>query len=178
MIRRTLFFWFDRLKITPAERKAVAGSFLLLMLLSILNMVVTPPAPYGAGYYEALERDFARRTERMRQREAELMARYFPQEVNPESTADYVPIIPADTMEHGTAGDSTAAVQERHRIDINTADSETLQELPGIGPVYAARIIARRRTSGPFQSVEELLEIRGIGKKRLEKIKPFIQLND
>lgn len=55
-------------------------------------------------------------------------------------------------------------------VNINTATSEQLQTLPGIGPVLAKRIIAYRREHGPFGSVAELINVSGIGEKKLESI--------
>ena len=55
-------------------------------------------------------------------------------------------------------------------IDINTATSEQLQTLPGIGEVLAQRIIDYRETYGAFGSVGELINISGIGEKKLEAI--------
>lgn len=52
-------------------------------------------------------------------------------------------------------------------IDINSAPLESLQELSGIGPIYAQRIIDGR----PFSTIDDLLKIKGIGEKTLEKIK-------
>ncbi len=62
----------------------------------------------------------------------------------------------------------------RFPLDINRATAEELERLPGIGPVLAARIVEYRRQHGQFQSVEELLEVRGIGPKRLEQIRPYV----
>jgi comEA protein len=59
-------------------------------------------------------------------------------------------------------------------VNINTATSEELQTLPGIGPVYAQRIIDYRDAHGPFSSVGELLNVEGIGPKRLEDIWDFV----
>lgn len=60
------------------------------------------------------------------------------------------------------------------RIDLNRASHNELQQLPGIGPAYASRIIERRERVGPFISVDELIEIRGIGRKRLEVLRPLV----
>jgi competence protein ComEA len=61
-----------------------------------------------------------------------------------------------------------------NRVNINTADSATLQGLPGIGPVMADRIITYRDQHGPFAVVDELIAIRGIGEATLERLRPLI----
>ena len=59
-------------------------------------------------------------------------------------------------------------------ININTATSEQLQTLPSIGPVIANRIIAYRTENGAFASTAELLNVSGIGEKKLEAILDLI----
>lgn len=59
-------------------------------------------------------------------------------------------------------------------ININTATAEQLDVIPGIGPVLAKRIIDYRTEIGGFTDVEELLEVKGIGEKTLEKILEYI----
>jgi competence ComEA-like helix-hairpin-helix protein len=54
-------------------------------------------------------------------------------------------------------------------INLNTATSEELQLVPGIGPVTAEKILQMRKSCGAFKSVDDLSAIRGIGPKRLEK---------
>jgi len=62
------------------------------------------------------------------------------------------------------------------KVNINTAGLEELQRLPGVGPTTAERILEYRREHGKFESVDELDEVKGIGPKKLEKLKPFVSL--
>lgn len=59
-------------------------------------------------------------------------------------------------------------------INVNTADAATLQELPGVGPVTAAAIIARRTDHGPFRSVDDLLDVKGIGEATLAELRDHV----
>ncbi len=61
-------------------------------------------------------------------------------------------------------------------IDLNTATLDQLEELPGIGPKMAQRILDFREKSGPFERVTDLRAIRGIGRKRFEKIRPYVSV--
>ncbi len=63
-----------------------------------------------------------------------------------------------------------------YRININTAEKDELMKLPKIGPVTAERIILYRMEHGRFNSVDELINVRGIGKKTLEKIKDEVTI--
>jgi competence ComEA-like helix-hairpin-helix protein len=59
-------------------------------------------------------------------------------------------------------------------LDLNTATIEQLEQLPGVGPRTAQDIVKFREKSGPFRRVEDLLAIRGITKRRLEKLRPYV----
>ena len=59
-------------------------------------------------------------------------------------------------------------------INLNAATSEELQQVPGIGPATADKILQMRKSYGAFKSVDDLLAIRGIGKKRLEKMRKYL----
>ena len=59
-------------------------------------------------------------------------------------------------------------------INLNDADLETLIKLPGIGPKTAEKIIVLRTQKGGFSNVDELTEVKGIGLKKLNKIKNFL----
>lgn len=62
------------------------------------------------------------------------------------------------------------------KVDLNTATAADLELLPGIGPKTAERIIELRETRGKFNTIDELLEVKGMGEKKLKAIKPFIEV--
>jgi competence protein ComEA len=69
----------------------------------------------------------------------------------------------------GPAGGTPAAP-----VDVNRAPAALLEELPGVGPTTAAAIIAHREQHGPFASVDDLLEVRGIGEAKLEQLRGLV----
>ncbi|OYU06338.1 MAG: competence protein ComEA [Pseudomonas sp. PGPPP1] len=64
------------------------------------------------------------------------------------------------------------------KVNLNAADAETLRrDLFGIGAAKAKAIIAYRESNGPFTAVDELLEVKGIGKALLEKNRERLEIN-
>lgn len=61
-----------------------------------------------------------------------------------------------------------------HPINLNTASALELQQVPGIGPATADKILQMRKSYGPFKSVDDLRAIKGIGPKRLEKMRKYL----
>jgi len=61
-------------------------------------------------------------------------------------------------------------LQEEKSVNVNEADFEELMKLNGIGPALAHRIIEYRRQNGPFRDKEDMLDVSGIGPKKLEAI--------
>ena len=61
-------------------------------------------------------------------------------------------------------------------VDLNTATGEQLDTLPGVGPATAAAIIAHRDQNGPFTSVDQLLDVRGIGEAKLELLRDLVSV--
>ncbi len=69
----------------------------------------------------------------------------------------------------------TESIKEKPRLlNINTATVEELQTLPGIGPQTAKKVVQYREEHGDFSSVDALTEVKDIGEKTLEKVKPYI----
>lgn len=88
-------------------------------------------------------------------------------------------IVNSDSMINKKALTKTDDIEDEKSVkslDINTANKTELLTLPKVGPVTAERIIRFRTDYGPFKSVDDLLKIKGIGSKTLDKIKPFITI--
>ncbi len=73
-----------------------------------------------------------------------------------------------------TASGTASSSEPQEKLDLNTATQEELDALPGIGPVKAEAILQYREESGPFRTVEEIMEVKGIGEKTLEQLRPYI----
>ena len=81
-------------------------------------------------------------------------------------------------QEKGTESDRSKVATPKNgnfRLNINNASEKDFTQLPRIGPAIAKRIIMYRESKGLFKSNDDLLNIKGIGPKTLEKIKPFLQ---
>lgn len=69
----------------------------------------------------------------------------------------------------GSADDSSASGSGL--VNINSASAEELDALPGVGPSTAAAIVEDREQNGPFNSVDDLLRVSGVGEKKLERLR-------
>ncbi len=88
----------------------------------------------------------------------------------PISTAIPAPaVVPTEKPEA-----SLSAAQSSGRLDLNSATLEQLDEIPGIGESKAKAIMDYRLKKGRFSRIEELIEVKGIGEKMLEKLKAFL----
>ena len=89
---------------------------------------------------------------------------------------------PSEAVEHRTALASARkgppSLRQKYLlykpIDINSAPEREIAELPGISRAVAAAVVAERKRAGGFRSPEDLLQVKGIKAKRLEKILPFL----
>ncbi len=174
-MRRKLFFFLEKLQVTHRERIAIGLVVVVLTVLGFLNLYIEQRAHYDEAYYEELEQIFGERTRQLDREREQIMARYHPElTLAEEITTQQVQIASNDTL----PGENPTQIQNKaeNLVNINQAGTAELQTLPGIGPAYAERIVAWREENGEFKTAEQLLEIRGIGQRRLESIRPLITL--
>jgi competence protein ComEA len=84
-----------------------------------------------------------------------------------------------EVLVRGTSPAATAAPGDTSTpgpVSLNSADQVALETIPGVGPVTAAAILAYRDEAGPFTSIEQLLEVSGIGPATLESLRPYVTL--
>ncbi|MBK9215352.1 MAG: helix-hairpin-helix domain-containing protein [Chloracidobacterium sp.] len=74
------------------------------------------------------------------------------------------------------AYEQSPIVPTRDAININTADVDDLERLPGVGRKTAEAIVAHRLENGPFRRVEHLMLIRGISEQRFAEFRPLIRV--
>ena len=84
---------------------------------------------------------------------------------------------PVDGGASGAVGSEAPPPGDAPRVDVNRASARELEALPGIGPVLAQRIVTHRGRQGPFRRVEELLAVRGIGARLLERLRPYLAVD-
>lgn len=90
-------------------------------------------------------------------------------------SAPQEPSAPDPALEEAPAeGERPDSLLPDEVIDLNAADACDLDRLPGIGPAKAEAILAYREEHGPFQSVDDLLAVSGIGEVTLENLRPYV----
>jgi competence protein ComEA len=87
-----------------------------------------------------------------------------------------IPALSVDTYAAKSTKSSTDTVAQKvEPVSINSADANLLSTVPGIGPKTAEAIVAYREANGKFASINELVNVKGIGEKKLAKMKPFLK---
>lgn len=91
-------------------------------------------------------------------------------EANPTTAVSGLPESEGPSVSEQTTGSVSG------KINLNTATKEDLMTLNGIGEVLAERILAYREQYGGFDSVEELMQVEGIGEKRFASMEPYVTI--
>ena len=71
----------------------------------------------------------------------------------------------------GQQSKSSPKAASTEKVNLNTATVEQLQTLPGVGPSIAKRILDHRTKNGKFNKIDEILNVKGIGEKKFQKMK-------
>ena len=98
---------------------------------------------------------------------AGIAIQYF-QKINPRFKVVLPPVVAAQRA-------ATTIIDKK--VNPNKANSEELIRLPGIGPTLAENIIEYRNSHGGFKSLEELEKVKGLGPKKLERLKDYLEVD-
>jgi competence protein ComEA len=85
---------------------------------------------------------------------------------------------PQDTSPSQVVALKDRSERVKTQLDVNQATVREFDQLPGIGPALAQRIIDHRRSHGRFTTVEDLLLVKGIGSKKLERFRGLVTVNN
>lgn len=77
-------------------------------------------------------------------------------------------------VEAAAKEDKAAQQEVLTKINLNTADEATLASLPGVGTKTASAIVTYRKENGEFKDIGDLVNVKGIGEKKLAKLKPYL----
>ena len=171
-LKRKFFFWTEKLQISRKERISVTMLLALLAILLTINLSLKKTFNYSQEQYDQITAEFERRSALILQQQKALEEKYNPDIMLSKSATQEARI---EKSEQDMENPPSISAK---KININTANSEQLQSLKGIGETYAKRIIEYRKVYGAFQSIDELVNVKGIGEKRLENIRPFLTLED
>ncbi|MDR9388198.1 MAG: helix-hairpin-helix domain-containing protein [Balneolaceae bacterium] len=169
-IRRKLFFLLDRWHVPRAER----GWLVVMMGISVVAWTSQAWIQHPDGIWkqdytqerEHLEQLFATHIQEHNQRMLRYGSLGESRKITPVSGIDPYP----PEMEK-TGADSVF-------LDLNRASMSELQQIKGIGPSTAQKIMDWRTQKGPFDSLGQLIEVKGIGPKSLQKMRPFLFVRD
>jgi competence protein ComEA len=146
--------------LTPTEKRVIIVLVLLIGGSGIIRLIKPMTVRTESYDYAQADSIFARRTEL-----------YFKQagSRSPDRQQEYLPGGP------GVLKQEDQKLPERGSIDLNRASPAELELLPHIGPAMAKRIVAFRNSNGNFKSLQDLMKVKGIGKKTYALIKPYLK---
>jgi len=89
---------------------------------------------------------------------------------------DIQPVLEGLVSDGRADGEGSSANVENSKININSDDQKKLEDIPGVGPATAKKIIDHRKNAGPFKKIEDIKNVSGIGDKKFENMKDFIDV--
>jgi competence ComEA-like helix-hairpin-helix protein len=143
----------------------------LLLLLVVIAVGVTG---LGVRQWRATYADLATRLEALEQGPDEAP----PARRGRAASTDPAAAPPAAPSPWPEAAGAPLPEADESRLDLNRATTDDLSRLPGVGAVLAARIVAARNAAGRFQALDDLRGVGGLGRVKLERLRPFITVGD
>jgi competence ComEA-like helix-hairpin-helix protein len=158
--KRLLFYWTQHLGISRMEVKFIS---FLLVLVTLAHLAISYEWFYGKPF------DYTKEYEAFNEK----VRLYHAQMDSIDSTRVQGALLAA-----GASIDKGENSLDSIRVEMNEANLQDWVKLPGIGEVYAQRIVSYREQINGFTALEQLLEVKGIGEKRFQKLKPMIYLRE
>jgi len=88
-----------------------------------------------------------------------------------------VPVLGLSLSGLATASPAPETEPAKKVVNVNTASAGELTRLPRVGEKLADRIVAHRQKNGPFRRIEDLMEVKGIGEKMFQGLKPYVTIS-
>lgn len=157
----------DYLYFSPGDRRALSIIFVLILVGWMLFYVFNPPQPEPVVLAPVVQAEDSvqQRHVPVPDTSAQAKSRRTPaSKPKPEPRSFYQPYI-SEKFPKGTV------------VELNSADSTTLRRVPGIGPVFASRIVRFRSLLGGFYTVSQLREVYGIDEERYRSLAPWFRVD-
>lgn len=154
-------------------------TMVLFIITSVSDFVINPKYPFHSAYYAPLEKEFKKHIRLARQKDSLRKVKFYTVQKLAENKVN------PKAFHHNKSRNLNAAKSSKKRnkkslkrqsININTANKKKLMLLSGIGPKTAKKIIVYRKEHGSFSTLSSIMRVKGIGKKKFEKMKPYLRL--
>jgi comEA protein len=178
MFRNSMFFLFERLKISRSERVSIMVLSSILLLGSFVAATVDPGRINDPTILAQTDSLFKLLSDKRDLEEAAIMDRYLIPSKGNKMASDTLNLLVSSAPKKPTTSSKskTKKSPEPNSISLNGASASELTRIPGIGPKTAEAIILYRRENGPFQELSHIVKVKGIGPKKWEQIRPYLRL--